>query len=130
MQLNNIYVINMTMEWAIEFFRDSRGKEPVKEFLLSLTLEGRAKTLRLFELLKSQGVLLKEPYTRQVKDKIRELRTTDKSGEVRILYFAYTGETFVLLHGFLKKTQKTPVIEIGVAEKRLNEFLEKRGEKK
>jgi phage-related protein len=36
---------------------------------------------------------------------------------------AYTGRRFILLHGFQKKTQKTPKQEIELAEKRRKEFL-------
>lgn len=73
----------MTVDWAVSFYKNGKGKEPVKEFFLSLSDEGRAKALKLLGLVKTYGVLLKEPYTRQVKDKIRELRTNDnkvKSG--------------------------------------------------
>ena len=79
----------MAMDWTVNFYKDSKGKEPVKEFFLSLSDEGSAKVLKLLGMVKTYGVLLKEPYTRQVKDKIRELRTNDKQGEIRILYFAY-----------------------------------------
>lgn len=118
------------MAWTINFYKDSKGKEPIKEFLISLSDEGRAKVLKLLGMIKTYGVLLKEPYTRQVKDKIRELRTNDKYGEIRILYFAYTGRTIVLLHGFIKKTEKTPTGEIEIAEKRLKDYTERYGGKK
>ena len=68
----------------------------------------RAKVVRLIDLLAEQGVLLKEPYTRQIRGKIRELRVKDHLGNIRLLYFTVTGRRFILLHGFLKKTDKTP----------------------
>ena len=117
----------MAMDWTVNFYKDSKGKEPVKEFFLLLSDEGRAKALKLLGMVRTYGVLLKEPYTRRVKDKIRELRTNDKQGEIRILYFAYTGRTIVLLHGFVKKTQKTPLSEIEIAEKRLKDYIERYG---
>lgn len=79
--------------------------------------------MRLIEFLTERGVLLKEPYTKQIKDKIRELRVKDKQGAIRILYFTYTGKRFILLHGFVKKTDKTPVREIEIAEKRMNDYI-------
>src|SRR5688572_9829874 len=103
------------MKWQIEFYADDRGHEPVVHFLETLSLEGKARVLRLFDLLCNIGVLLKEPYTKQIDGKLRELRTTDRQGEVRVLYFAFTGKTFVLLHGFIKKTEKTPKNEIEIA---------------
>jgi phage-related protein len=73
--------------------------------------------------------LLSEPYTKQVKGKIRELRVKDSLGAVRVLYFTFTGKRFILLHGFIKKADKTPERDIQIAEKRMNEFLQSEGEK-
>ncbi|HKZ72131.1 MAG TPA: type II toxin-antitoxin system RelE/ParE family toxin, partial [Nitrospirota bacterium] len=73
------------------------------------------------------GVLLKEPYTRQVRGKIRELRIKDSQGAIRVLYFTYTGKRFILLHGFIKKAEKTPVRDIVLAEKRMNDFIIREG---
>lgn len=44
------------------------------------------------------------------------------SESVRVLYIAVTGKTFLLLHGFKKKKDKTPLKEIKVAENRLAEY--------
>lgn len=49
--------------------------------------------------------------------KLYEIRIKEKSGISRILYFAHAGRKFILLHGFIKKTDKTPVKEIQIAEK-------------
>jgi len=73
------------------------------------------------------GVLLKEPYTRQVRGKIRELRIKDSQGAIRVLYFTYTGKRFILLHGFIKKAEKTPVKDIVLTEKRMNDFIIREG---
>jgi len=73
--------------------------------------------------------LLSEPYTKQVKGKIRELRVKDNRGAVGVLYFTFTGKRFILLHGFMKKTDKTPERDIEIAEKRMNDFLQREGGK-
>jgi phage-related protein len=111
------------VEWVVEYYRGAKNNEPVAEFIDSLPISTRVKVLRLIKLLSSYGVLLKEPYTRQVRDKIRELRIKDMRGAIRVLYFTYTGGRFILLHGFLKKTDKTPEKEIAIAEKRMNDFI-------
>ena len=85
--------------------------------------------MKLIDLLSEQGVLLKGPYTRQIRGKIRELRVKDHLGHIRVLYFTFTGRRFVLLHGFLKKTDKTPEREIELAERRMTDFLERYGGK-
>ena len=115
------------MVWEIVFYQDSNGKEPVIEFLDSLTLSDRVKITRLLRLLAQYGVLLKEPYTKQIKGKLRELRITEKSGNIRVLYFGATGKKFVLLHGFIKKTAKIPIREIETAQRRMEDFVERHG---
>jgi phage-related protein len=117
------------MNWAVEYYRDIKGNEPVADFIDSLPRQTRAKVFRLIDLLGDYGVLLKEPYTKQIKDKIREIRIKDKQGAVRVLYFTFTGRRFILLHGFVKKTDRTPEKEIEIAEKRMADFLQRYGGK-
>ena len=113
----------MKTEWEVEFYRDEAGREPVAVFLDDLPDNARAKMVRHIELLTTYGVFLKEPYTKQIRGKIRELRVTDKIGAVRVLYFGFIEGRFILLHGFIKKTDKTPAREIDIAEKRMKDFL-------
>jgi len=115
------------MVWTVEYYKDSRGREPVADFIESLPIEVQARVLRLIDLLADYGVLLKEPYTRQVRGKVRELRITAKSGEVRVLYFGFADKRLVLLHGFVKKTRRTPASDIEIAERRLYDFVNRRG---
>lgn len=114
-------------DWTVEFYKDSKGREPVADFIDSLTTGSQAKVLRLIDLLAHYGVLLKELYTKQLKGKLRELRIVDRTGGVRLIYFTHTGRRFVLLHGFVKKTARTPREHIELAEKRMNDYLEKHG---
>ncbi len=113
------------MEWITEFYKDSKGREPVSDFLELLDDVTKAKVTRYFELLHRYGVLLKEPYTKQVKGKIREIIVIGSDGHLRILYFTYTGKRFVLLHGFIKKTKKTPPADIKIAERRMEDYLKR-----
>jgi phage-related protein len=117
------------MEWTVEFYRDIYHREPAAEFLDSLPVVTRAKVVRLLNLLAEYGVLLKEPYTKQVRGKLRELRITDQMGAIRVLYFGFTGRRLILLHGFIKKTDKIPRREIEVAEKRMTDFIKRYGDK-
>lgn len=115
------------MNWIAEYYRDERGREPAADFINALSKETQVKILRTIKLLKDYGVLLKEPYTKQVRGKIRELRLKDSQGSIRVLYFTYTGRRFILLHGFIKKTDKIPEREIAIAEKRMNDFIDRQG---
>lgn len=115
------------MNWVVEHYRDSDGNEPTADFINSLPDKTKARVLRIIKLLKEYGVLLKEPYTKQIKGKIRELRIKDAQGNIRVLYFTYTGQRFILLHGFVKKTDKTPSRDIEIAEKRMKDFIQRGG---
>jgi phage-related protein len=115
------------MAWTVEYYMDSRGKEPVADFLDALPVEAQAKILRLIDLLGDYGVLLKEPYTKHIRGKLRKLRISVRFGDVRILYFAYADRRLILLHGFVKKTSKMRTRDIEIAEKRLNDFMNREG---
>ena len=55
---------------------------------------------------------------RKLKKNLWEVRTNIKSGIARVL-FAVIGNQMVLLHGFVKKSQKTPKPDLEIARKRL-----------
>lgn len=76
------------------------------------------------ERLADKGVLLEKPFVDRIEGKIWEIRISIGKREVRILYFMTTGKTAVLLHGFVKKRQKTPRGEIDVAIRRMRQYLD------
>lgn len=82
--------------------------------------------MRDLETLRAFGLQLNAPLVKSIKGKLWELRTTGRN-QHRILYFAVSGKRLVLLHGFTKKTQKTPVGEIETALRRMATF--QRGER-
>jgi phage-related protein len=113
------------MHWTIDYYEAIDGRCPVKEFVDSLSHEGQAKYIFITKLLTEYGVLVKEPYVKQLtgRKKLFEIRIKDKTGVSRILYFTHTGRKFVLLHGITKKTDKTPLREIETAEERMKDYL-------
>jgi phage-related protein len=111
------------MEWSIEFFRTKNGKCPAEDFLYSLNKSTAVKVYGTIELLKKHGIHLGEPFVKFIGEKIYELRVKDPDGIYRVLYFAASGRKFVLLHGFVKKSQKIPRKEISTAKKRMKEYL-------
>ena len=114
------------MAYDVEFYQKENGEVPVRDFLESLPPKLRAKTFREIELLKDHGPDLREPHTKSIKGKenkgIYELRVKFSTDISRIFYFSYTGSTFVLLHGFVKKTNKTPPREIERARKNKEDY--------
>ena len=70
-------------------------------------------------MLEKFGINLTEPYVKPIEgDKYKglwELRIQQGNNISRIFYFLSIENTFVLLHGFLKKSQKTPKRELNLA---------------
>ncbi len=55
---------------------------------------------------------------------VAELRVRDSSGIYRAFYVLKIADSIVIIHAFLKKTQKTPESEISLGKKRLKEMLQ------
>ena len=104
------------MNYNIEFYQKENGRVPVSEYLITLSVKIRAKAILEIELLEKHGTDLKEPYVKSIQGKkyqgLWELRIKFSSDAARILYFVFERDTFVLLHVFTKKTNKTPVQEL------------------
>lgn len=122
--------------WTIEFYKTSRGESPVYEFLKTLAPKEKAKVIREIDLLEEFGPALIYPHTRRMEgDKnqgLHELRPQLGTNAFRIFYFAAPAEggggKYVLVHGFRKKTQKTPEKEAATARRRMNAYQEGRDE--
>ena len=110
----------------LEFYQRDNGKIPVQDFLMSLTPKLRAKAFSDIELLKEHGDSLREPYVKRLKGKnnkgLYELRIKFSNDIARIFYFTYYNDKYVLLHGFIKKTMKTPTREIKIALKYMEDY--------
>ena len=74
----------------------------VTDWLLSLDDEDFGQVERYIDLLADEGVLLGEPFTRQLRGKLRELRFYLGRAQTRITYFSATGRRIVLLTVFAK----------------------------
>jgi phage-related protein len=111
--------------WQIQFYERDDGGCPVEEFLNELDRPPRAKVLALIQLLAEQGPTLPFPYSSQVRGRIRELRTQYGRENLRVLYFGASAREWVLLHGFTKRTPKTPERDIAIAEARMIEYIER-----
>ena len=106
----------------IIFYRDKNGKEPVLEYITKLTnsssKDSRIKANRILayiDYLRKMGKQIREPYAKHLEGEIWELRPIRD----RILFAAWDGKSFILLHYFVKQTQKTPQREIDKAKREL-----------
>lgn len=112
----------------IHFYRDRNGKEPVLEYLRELSRkkdkDSRIKTNKIndyIEVLSQYGTQAGEPYIKHLDGDIWELRPLRD----RILFVAWVNGSFVLLHHFMKQTQKTPAREIDKAKRELADLIER-----
>ena len=103
--------------YKVKFYRDSKkGNSPALEYIEKLNQKERTKILKYIEFLRLNNGYLDEPYSKHIKGKIRELRVDFGHNRHRIFYFAFVEKIIILLNGFLKKTEKTPLAEIIKAE--------------
>lgn len=116
--------------YKIRFYKDKNGKEIVLEYMKTLaaqnTKDAKIKLHKIqdyINVLSAFGTRAGEPYVKKVDDKcdIWELRPTSD----RILFVAWVNNSFVLLHSFQKKTQKTPKKEIERARNEYKDLLER-----
>jgi phage-related protein len=104
----------------ITFYEDHRGKKLVLDFINSLPKWEQAKVYNSLRLLAEFGALLRMPHARHIQGKLWELRP----GGVRLFYFTFKNNEFVILHGFRKQSKQAPRLEIEVALRRLRELEE------
>ena len=99
------------------FYRTEAGGEPVRDWLKELSPEGRK---RIGEDIKTVefGWPVGMPVCKPLGDGLYEVRTTlSQSRIARMLFYIDTRGRMVLLHGFIKKTQKTPDEDLELARK-------------
>ena len=107
------------MSWKILLYETPLHAHPVEEFIQSLQKSTQAKVIRTIDLLGEFGNDLGAPYSKKLDSKLFELRIRGKE-EIRIFYSFGPGRVAYLLHGFKKKSQKTPKRELNLAKKRLD----------
>lgn len=101
----------------------------VEKWLLSLSEDEQGRVEFYFDLLEDQGVHLGEPYTRQLRGKLRELRFYLGRERRRVTYFIASGRRIPMLTVF-RKTQRREQREIDRAERAMNDWIAREGKRK
>jgi phage-related protein len=109
----------MANGWAIEFFSPR-----VEAEILAMPVGLLARFVRYAERLEVFGPDLGLPHTRAMGRGLFELRLRASEGISRVFYGVLPGRRVVMLHVFIKKTQKTPVRELEIARRRMKELLD------
>ena len=117
--------------YEIVFYEKSDGSSDIFDFIESLRESSKTnkdariqyKQITLYiQLLQDNGTRLQDNITKHIDDGIWELRP----GNNRVFYFFFKDDTFVLLHHFQKKSQKTPRREIEKAKSERADYLSRK----
>jgi len=106
------------MDWSIEYYSEKLEKE-----ILKLPDGLLARYIHLTDLMVEFGSNLGMPHTKPIETGLFELRIKGKEGIARIFYCTKVGKRIVMLHMFIKKTQKTPRKDLKLAIHRMKEAL-------
>ena len=109
----------------IIFYATEAGVKPAEDFLVSLEPAPRAKVVRTLELLRTLPFVPSKFWKKmQGAEGLWEVRVEYAGNIYRILACTDKGNRVILLHGFQKKSQKTPRQEMAVAEQRKKHYLQ------
>jgi phage-related protein len=100
----------------VVFFRSQSGREPVREWLLDLSRDDR-KAIGCDIKTAQYGWPLGMPLIRKLEPGLWEVRSTIDRGIARTI-FTVEEDVMILLHGFVKKSAKTPSTDLQVARDR------------
>lgn len=103
--------------FQVHFYKTSAGNEPVREWLLSLSEEEK-KTIGEDIKTVQFGWPIGMPVSRKVAKDLWEIRSKLQNKIARVI-FTIEGSEIILLHGFIKKTQKLPGKDLEMAKRRL-----------
>jgi len=117
--------------YRVVFYRKENGETPVLDYMRALAKEKSKdsrikhnKIARYIKILAEKGKQAGEPFMKHLDGEIWELRPLRD----RILFAGTVDGCFVLLHSFMKQTQKTPPREIEQAKRELADYLERNEE--
>jgi len=107
------------MKWTVETFNAA-----VEDELDALPVDVRHKIVRFRLIIEAHGPqALPLHATKHLEDKLWELRIIGRDGIARIIYLKMSGRRLVLLHAFIKKTQKTPAGALEKARMRARSLI-------
>ena len=101
----------------VEFFKTEQNNEPVRDFLKALSPEDKKSVgadIMAVEMLWPIGY----PTVRKLDVDLWEVRSSISDKRICRVLFTVSGKKMILLHAFIKKTQKTPKDDMELGKKR------------
>lgn len=106
------------MQWSVETL------DVVDAEIEALPSGLQARLIRLLEAIENVGLeQLKEPHVKHIEGKMWELRAKASEGIARGLYVTATGRRVIVLHVFVKKSQKMPRGALDIARQRMKRVV-------
>ena len=104
--------------WRVEVLPDL-----VRAEIAALPEDIRARLTHIVDMMIAVGPeRMREPHVKPLRDKLWEMRMSGRDGIARAIYMTARGRRIVILHAFVKKTQKTPPQAIRLALSRAKEL--------
>jgi len=102
------------------YYLSPNNDNPVKQFIDSLPLPSKTKILRIFQTIEDYGLSSVLPHLKKLSGTpLWEIRILGQNS-IRVIYVAPDQQSIMVLHGFIKKSQKTPAKELSIALKRFH----------
>lgn len=115
------------MKFIVNYWRKPSGKAPVEDYIDDIENKyEKAEILSNLKGVQEYGTDAVGVEFRQIEGKLWELKIKTHGNQHRIFYVVLRGSEMVLLHAYLKKTQKAPAKEIETAKQRMKQLLEAR----
>lgn len=107
---------------TILYYTTTSGDNPVEDFLDSLQKSQKAKIFRIFQYIKEYGLTTAIQHIKKLAGTpLWEIRILGQDN-IRVFYVTVQEESILLVHGFIKKSQKTPEKEISTALNRIKDY--------
>lgn len=116
--------------YTVEFYEDKDGKSEIRDYLVRLSKDAKTdknarinknKIFAYIKAIEEYGTRIGQPIVKHIEDDLWELRPLSN----RIFFFYWKDDKFVLVHHYIKKSQKAPKKEIEKAKRNVKDWLER-----
>lgn len=104
------------MKWTVKFYNQN-----IYDNFMAWPVGIKSRFMRIVKMIEEYGPNLGMPYTKSIKDGLFEIRSKSSEGIGRAFFCYVKSRHVVILHGFIKKTEKTPAKELEIARRRMRE---------
>lgn len=109
--------------FRIVIYEKENGSRPFYDFIENLDISTKADIFYSIDMLKEKGNSIRAPLSKKIDKCIFELRIKNKVNNCRILYFFCINRTIVITNGFIKKSNRTPKVELDKANRYMNDWI-------